>query len=379
MIKRGLGEKRWLGGEMELNPELLYASPNTGASWHFDCCQTVTSGRTGIRLAAQTLKAASNGIVLLPAYLCASMLQPFREEGIPTGFYRIRADLSIDLNHLADLVESARPCGVLFVNYFGFPVRQAEAETLRQIRSRCLVIEDCSHGSLVETENPIVGGIGDFVVTSFRKYLPVPDGGLVVNKTNMSLPALPPASGRFTRWRLLGKFLRYEVLHESGNQTEFEDAYLALFSSAEEELDKEVPLKAMSQISEDLLSVTDLAAVIRQRRRNYSVLLRAFTETPELRFVGTPMLAELPDGVSPLIFPIKVADGRRDALRHQLMSRRVFCPIHWNLPSQIEEDNFPESYQLSRHILGLPVDQRYDEDDMLCLIDRLLQGWGESV
>ena len=377
LIDRGGRQDRWMGGEMEMDPEMLCATAAGGVPWSFESCQTVTSGRTGIKLVAQMVMERSKGIGLLPAYLCSSMIQPFRELGVPVDFYKINSDLTIDLGDLLRLVETLRPSSLLFVNYFGFPVSQAEAATLREIKDRCWVIEDCVQGSLIEQEVPVVGGIGHFVITSFRKYLPVPDGGLVINRTDMALPHLPPPTGLFARYRLLGKLLRFEYMRNSLNLPELEAAYFALFAAGERELDTGAPLHAMSPLSERLLGMTDLSAAMTQRRRNYSFLLRAFAEEPQLKSIGVPVLTDLPSGVSPLVFPIRVAGGRRDVLRQKLVSLRAFCPAHWPWPSAIKAGRFPEAFRLSHQMLGLPIDQRYVEEDMESLIARLLRAWDE--
>ena len=375
ITKYSADKEPWLGGEIELNPDSLNIPEFNGSPWRFEACQTVTSARTAIKVVARALKAYSNRIWLLPAYLCSSMLQPFREEGISLDFYKVRGDLTIDLEDLEFQLDALKPTGVLFINYFGFPVRRAEAESLLRLKSRCWVIEDCAQGSLVEREDPVVGGIGHFVVTSFRKYLGVPDGGLLINGTDVPLHGLPPAAGPFVRYRLVGKLLRHECLQGKLVHPELEAAYLALFSEGEKELDSSIPLEAMSPISERLLGMTDFAGVMESRRRNYRFLLKAFAETPQLQTVGTPVLGELPMGVSPLVFPIRVDEQKRDLLRQRLISKQVFCPVHWDLPAEVNEDRFPEAHDLSRHMLGLPLDQRYSEDDMQSLINRLIGAW----
>lgn len=370
---------RWLGGEMELDPDTLARLGVAGVCWPYLSWQTITSGRTGLRLIAQMLKSSlqSERGVLLPAYTCPSTLQAFREDGISVMFYRIHSDLNIDLDDLFRLVKPSRPGALLFINYFGFPVTDVAASALREVKERCWVIEDCAQGSLVEQGEPVVGHIGHFAITSFRKYLPLPDGGLIINRAGVTLPALPPATGQFVRRRLLGKLLRHEFLQGIPGPAKLEEAYLALFAGAESELDSHVPLQAMSRISETLLGVIDRAEAMERRRRNFMYLLRAFSEEPQLESIGMPVFRALPRGVSPLIFPIRAAPELRDALRERLMGRRVFCPIHWDLPRSIDEARFPDAYRLSREILGLPIDQRYDEGDMKSLIERLVQSWRE--
>ena len=80
-----------------------------------------------------------------------------------------------------------------------------------------------------------------------------------------------------------------------------------------------------------------------------------------------------------MVFPIRTAKGRRDALRRQLMAQRVFWPVHWSLPREIGVSEFSESHELSSRILGLPIDQRYGEEDMQTLVDRLIVAWEKTA
>lgn len=363
---------------MELSPEAIYNLNAKLRPSSLDSSQTVTCGRTAIKLIAQILKDSSKESVLLPAYLCQSMIQPFREAGIRVDFFGINADLTIDTRDLERMVSDFQPGAVLFINYFGFPVNPIDAACLRRVKQECWIIEDCAQGSLIEFEQPVVGDIGDFVLTSFRKYLPIPDGGVLINRTEIATPALPPADGPFIRHRLIAKFLRYEFLNGGFGQPSLEEAYLDLFANAEGDLDSEVPLQGMSVVSEKLMAGIDLQRVMEQRRSNFRYLLSAFESSPQLQSIGEPMLGELSEGVSPLVFPIQMSVKSRDPLRQALIARKVFCPVHWPTPTELMKKPFPQAHQLSNQMLGLTIDQRYDETDMESMTIRMLQAWEET-
>ncbi|MEH2114739.1 DegT/DnrJ/EryC1/StrS family aminotransferase [Nostoc sp.] len=225
---------------------------------------------------------------------------------------------------------------------------------------------------MIESTHPVVGKIGHFSLTSFRKYLPLPDGGLVNNNTEYTLAYLPPTLSEFVRYRLLGKLLRYEFIHDNLNSPKLEELYLNLFATAEKELDAQTPMQGMSKISQDLLKRLNLSNAMEKRRSNFLFILQAFAEIPKLQSIGIPLITELPEEVSPLAFPIRVRTEKREQVRSELQSQKVFCPIHWHLPQAVQETQFPEAYQISKEILSLPIDQRYNNNDMNCLIDQLL-------
>lgn len=361
-----------LGGEMELAPQTLTAPLIHNILSQLPSHQTVATGRTGIKLILQAIKEELNGVFLLPAYLCSSVLKTFQEEKIEIAFYNINSDLSLDLKHLIQQVDIFYPKGILFINYFGFPVAPKVKEALLNLKQQCWLIEDCVQGSLVEPTHPVVGEIGHFSLTSFRKYLPLPDGGLVINNTQNTLADLPRILSKFVRYRLFGKFLRYEFIHHDLNSSELEEIYLNLFAVAERELDTQIPMQGMSEISQDLLKRLNLSDAMERRRSNFLFMLQAFAETPKLQSLGVPLIAQLPEGVSPLVFPLRVREKKRDQLSRQLQSQKVFCPIHWHLPQEVQVTEFPEAHQISKEILSLPIDQRYNKDDMNSLIDQLL-------
>lgn len=351
-----------IGGEIELTAEQLLSvagDPSRLPGRH------VVSGRTGLRLIAQRL----DGPVLLPSYLCASMIQPFREERVPVAFYRVAADLTVDVDDLMHRFRSVHPAAILVVAYFGFPLEPRLRDALDELRPHCRIIEDCVQGSLLEFPSPVVGVTGDFVLTSFRKYLPVPDGGVVLGPAADELPQFAPSRSRYVQWRAIGKALCREYME--GAPEEVVPGYRALLRAAEDMLDAETPIEGMSEYSAALFETLDLGAAAAIRRENYSFLASFFADSSVSR-IATPMRSELPPAVSPLFFTVRVDPDYRDAIRDALRQARVFLPVHWPIPAEVDRAEFADAAGLSDSILGLHVDQRYDRADMERLVDRFV-------
>jgi len=331
---------------------------------------SVFSGRTALRLILQAIKGSSTGgnhCIALPSYLCDSLLDPCRLEGFRPVFYGVNQALRIQAASLRDTVQRHEPAAVLFINYFGFPRNREEIAALRGVGNRTILIEDCVQGSLLESASPPVGATGDFVFTSYRKYLPVPDGGLLINRSRLGIPALPATCGmalRITAKVLAGKLLRGQ--REAGD----EPVYLELFREAEEQLAAQVPLISASKVSCGLVS--GLREGMMRRRSNFRYLSRAFKRSNAFRRIGSPLFHHLSNGVSPLVFPIQVFGGRRDSLRAALCRQEIYCPIHWKLPASILPSKFPASHHLAEVMLGLPIDQRYASRDMARILQALL-------
>jgi hypothetical protein len=353
-----------LGGEFEISLETLLEATGETPDWPFDSYCTVTSGRTALGVAAGLIERP--GPVLLPSYLCDSVIQPFREAGREVAFYPVDEALALDPDALAELVERLRPAGVVLIPYFGFPVQPDVAALFGD----ALVIEDRTQCALLERPEPV----GDVVVTSFRKYLPVPDGGLVISREPRELPSLPPATlAGWVGMLALGKAVRARA-PESDSVDELLDRAYELAKTADRQLDVRVPWEGMSELSGRLLSQLDLEAAGQARRANYERLLAAFAAEPRLAAAAPPLRPELPDDVSPFVFAVRVLDGRRDEMREVLQRSRIFCGVLWPLPAEIDAPAFPASHRLSGEILCLPVDQRYGEREMAWMADRLGEG-----
>lgn len=315
------------------------------------------TGRTALKVVAEAIAARRPGRpFLLPAYLCESVLQPFLELNLDVELYRVDGRLRLDPSDLRAKVDALHPAAVLFIDYFGFPPDAGAADALAAARESSLLVEDCVPGSLIESTDAPVGIIGDVVLTSFVKYLPVPDGALVIDRAQLGLPEPPPADGALVARRVAAQLLRRDRA--------LEDVYLRVMRSIEESLDARVPEAGASDLTLRLLAGLDLRAALERRRRNFEALLASLPAPLE------PLYRELPDRVSPLAFPVRVPGGRRDALRSALIAREVYCAVHWPLPRRVDAGEFPDSALLADEILSFPIDQRYDDDDMALVAQR---------
>ena len=67
---------------------------------------------------------------------------------------------------------------------------------------------------------------------------------------------------------------------------------------------------------------------------------------------------------APLYLPIYFeTEEERNECRQHMAQNAVYCPVIWQKPVHYAVEN-PESLYIYEHILCIPIDQRYDEDDM---------------
>lgn len=309
--------------------------------------------------------------VLVPAFHCASLVEPVVQYGAGVDFYRLDTGCFPDLVDVERRITD-RTRAVLAVHYFGFPQR------IRALRALCdrrglFLIEDCAHVLSGRGEGGVLGEFGDVSVFSCRKFLPVHDGGqLVVN--NPALPPLPRLSSpagllRLRIWKDLVERLTDRV---RARGVPGGSGALRLFSRASRRLlargaglsaslgvntysmdfDRVTLSLAMSQPSRRILSRTDFPAVVETRRRHYRRLLAAARVLDEV----VPLFPDLPDGVCPWVFPMVA----RDRLGFHLALRARGIPattwggvIHPSLPL----DQFPDAAFLYANLVLLPIHQ----------------------
>lgn len=296
--------------------------------------------------------------VLLPSYLCSTMLGPVASIGLQAGFYRVHPDLSIDTNDLKRLIRTG-PSVVVICDYFGFHVpRLLLDDPDLPLTDGHLVLYDATHSALDPEPWETAVWKPDVCVVSLRKMLPVVDGAFAIwmSRRSVSGPESPTTLSESVSLRSVAMLLKAShLLHGQGDKK----VYLSMYHQSESLVDEEYQqTRGMSALSRSMLEHVDLIKARTSRRENYRRLLEMLGNLESVR----PLFPVLPDDVYPLGFPV-VAD-RRDELRTHLAQNNIYCPIHWILPDDIPADEFPESHGLSQRILTIPCDQRYTASDM---------------
>ena len=302
----------------------------------------LANARSGIHIVLEEFRPAR---VWMPSYLCGAMLEAVRTT--PVKFYPVDRNLSI-----AKFDGIGERDLVIVIDYFGFP---APTQFIDDVKSRgAWVLEDACQALLTRG----VGQHSDFVLFSPRKFLGVPDGGILTSRGGSSLndvhlEAAPPD------WVL--KAFEAVLLRREFDLYGDERRWFALF----QQIERECPVGyfEMSGLAKMLLfHAFDYAAIAQRRRDNYLSLNQ--------RLAGIALFPDLPSGVVPLGFPVRLE--ARDRVREALFAAQIYPPIHWPI-ADIVPEQFAESHQLNREMLTLPCDQRYDSSDMDRMAEIILQ------
>lgn len=119
-------------------------------------------------------------IVWVPDFFCNASLAALRQTGAKLIFYPVTDQLMPDLAACRRLADAARPDICLVVHYFGRPTPSAGMREFCA-QHRAWLIEDATH-----VLRPVKGiaDVGDCVLYSPHKCLSIPDGAVLVVRTN---------------------------------------------------------------------------------------------------------------------------------------------------------------------------------------------------
>ena len=281
----------------------------------------VTSGRIAIALALREMKVGPGDCVLVPAFHCASMIEPVIWAGAIPVFYRIKADTSVDLDDVAAKIDGNVKV-IMVTNYFGFP------QDLSGIRAFCdrrglLMLEDCAHCFLGQQQGRPVGSYGDYAIASSMKFYPIYEGGMLLSARHSLAPVALHSGGigfeakatlnafedSFQYGRLgLVKALLWlplaskDLLWRSIKARKITTTQSMVPGSSEGgfSFDPAWIDKRSSLFSRWMLKLVSRSRMGALRRQNYLTLAAALAGLPGCR----PLFASLPEGVFPWVFPL---------------------------------------------------------------------------
>lgn len=298
-----------------------------------------SSGRAALFQILKYLK-QEEGIsyILLPDYLCSSVLVPIKDLGLKFSFYPIDEQLELIESEFSKLYSKGTV--VLLINYFGLKDLSSQIKSIKGIDENAIIIEDDVQ-AYYEFKKPLNGV--DYKFTSLRKIFAVPDGGLVKTKHHLPKVTTPNTFGQYKAAAALLKSMR------EGNFND--EIYLELFEKGESLIDSEQEC-GMSQIAEKLYSFTNEDHVKVRRLNNARYLI------DELKKIGIESLLPLKEDYVPLFVPIILKN--RDIIRKTMFQKEIYCPVHWPLDGM---ENI-RGEQMAKEELSLIIDQRYGRKEM---------------
>ena len=346
-----------------------------------------TSGQAAIALAARLMDISPGDQVLLPAYHCVAMFDPFSVLGAEPSFYRIKPDLSVDLDDLRAKI-GPRTRVVIVVHYFGFP---QSMEAIRQICDErgVFLLEDCAHSFFGESDGLPVGGHGDFAVASFWKFFPVPAGGCLVSsrqrisdirlgrqglKANLrTAVSLVDEANYYGRLRPLAPFTKLLKTLAGlrrrgappGPSGSVEQAQPDTAAVIQGDFEPHMVDLEMSAIERWICHRQARQSMADRRREHYRQLLAALAELPGCR----ALFPELPPKVVPYLFPIRVEQLEKvfPRLEDAAIPMQRFGQFLW---PGVDERVCAVASDLSHKVVQLPCHQGLKDAELDWMVER---------
>lgn len=278
------------------------------------------------------LKAKKIRKVYIPYFLCDSVEEVCKREGCEYDFYHISPEFLpiFEKKLLSDEY-------MYVVNYFG----QIDKDTI------------CSMAK--KYENIIIDNVQAFfqhpvkgvdTIYSCRKFFGVPDGAYLSTDTYLGYE-IPRDVSMDRMKHVLGRC-----------DGESASCYYDDFRFNDDLL-KKIELKSMSRLTANILGGIDYKTICKKREENFAYLDKQLNKYNKLKLTK-------PSG--PYAYPFYCENGME--IKRKLSEKKIFVATLW--PNVLNMENCVEK-DYAENILPLPVDQRYDENDMQYIIEEVLK------
>lgn len=277
------------------------------------------------------IKAKNIQKIYLPYFLCDSVAKVCDREGCAYEYY------SINKEFLPIFEKKLQANEFLYVvNFFG-QLSKRYVQTLKD-RFQNIILDNVQ----AFFQKPIEGVD---TIYSCRKFFGVPDGGYLATQTVLQEP-LEMDESRMRMTHILGRLEK--------NASDFYQAF-----KKNDHAFAELPLKAMSALTHNILGAIDYEKVKQKRNNNYQMLAETLGKINLLA-------VRMPDG--PYAYPFYCKNGM--AVKKRLAEEKIYVATLW--PNVLSLDGTLEK-DYAENILPLPCDQRYDEEDMKRIVGILKQ------
>jgi perosamine synthetase len=268
------------------------------------------------------------------------------------------------------------------VHHFGFP------RGIRELRALCdrrglLLLEDCAHVMQVDPVERPLGTLGDASVFSWRKFLPLYDGGeLLLNlRTQKSAADISWQTESLLFTLKAVKNLLEEILPErvSEGPVEEEAPFKDGTLESEASLDHTPPLRVdrnssvflrghanfpMSRASRLFFPHFSLARIGSKRRDNYLYLQAKLSMIGGVRSLHE----ELPASIVPWMFPVFIGESPN---MHRSLRQLGIPAVSWGdvRHPRFSSRDFPNADFLYENLVFLPIHQDLDERAMDLIVE----------
>lgn len=287
--------------------------------------------------------------IWIPEYFCYDVVYSIRSTGIEVVFYPDAP--GVDDVAVIESLHFEENDVLLRMNYFG----------MRSFRDNSKiavpVIEDHSHdftGVWASNSN------ANWCIASLRKIVPMAEGGALWSPKQYTLLAnlsqteenIVLSEKRWQAMKLKKKYLE--------NKLRDKDEFRALYMETENTFNH-LPMSAISTKSKEYFEQFDIASWNKRKKENWTILSEIKSDDIEI------LKPEEKDcQVFSFVFLLK-SESIRDQVRQYLVENKLYPVVLWQLP----EEAFGYGLDVSKRMLSIPCDARYNADDILEMRGRL--------
>lgn len=342
-----------MGYDLDLNVRTLSIKEDTVFDYMSDYnCIYLDSGRSCIKVICQLFKDRE---VLVPSFSCISVINGF-VNGVKPVFYKINDDFTIDLDDLESKI-TANTGGIYITNYFGHLLTDEAAAKILELKEKygLTVIED-------NTQSVFSGGlkVGDYALSSIRKWFPVPDGGVIYSKKPLSVFDIKGFVKDSKQCdKLYPQTLKSMVIK---GLVEYPVAKIAdLFAVVEHELDEYADngeIFLMCDFTRFVYTCNNVPSMIKTRQENEKYL-RTLIHSPYLR----QAIPHLEEGECPFNMPM-YCTCRDEMWQYLVDNFDIYPSVLWRTHIYDQVNKIGSTARMGKEIISFPVDQRYTKEDM---------------
>jgi len=285
---------------------------------------------------------------LIPAYICPEVPQQFKRNNIDVIYYDIKNFL-IDQKDIEPFLEMKFDI-FYFVHYFGIYQRYIQ-DIIKQIKERnpnVIIIEDRAH----YLSDKLITDDVDAVIYSFRKLLPIPEGGGIYTKQKLFFRK---------RSRIYSNILATLIVLKKkfiGHNPKFSRENIIQDSKKESNL-----LLLPSNLSQRVIDFYDLEWNINFRKELFNMWLEE-----SIKFGIEPVFHNIGKYDIPQGFPIFVHNSKK--VFTKMLEKGIYLKRHWELPEEIKSIA-PNSYSISNKIITLPIYENINKADINFILSSL--------
>ena len=279
------------------------------------------------------LRARKYTKVYIPYYTCEVMLEPLKKCNVDYVFYHINEQLEpIEETYQLQPTEA-----FLYTNYYG--LKQCCVERLAEQYGKQLIVDNAQAFFAEPLE-----GIDTFY--SARKFFGVADGAYLYTDAQLDMELEQDQSYQ----RMAHLLMRADIGAEAG-YSEFRKNDDSLINN---------PMRLMSNLTEKILCSIDYESVKQLRRCNYMQLDEQLSATNGIHL-------PLDVDAVPMVYPYLTDDA---TLRQRLIANCIYVATYWPNLAKLNYDTLEEC--LAKKIIALPIDQRYNKEDMKRIIESII-------